>query len=1732
MAITRIKNNQITDATITNVKILSQTLTGDLMNPNLTFNSNLVLNGNLTVTGNVTAVQSTTTQITDPLLTLGLGNSGTSYDLGLVLIRGSGGNRFIGFKENEGAFVFINTTEDGLTTGNIATTAYSNVIFGNATTLGSSTFGGITLSGNTISAAGILTVRSDTGTVTIPNATIISSTLSVSGITTVDSLKSNAGIIATTGSFSSNLTASALTVNTSAVVGTTLQAVAGIQNTAIGNVTASSGAFTTLDATGAITGATTLTTTGTATLNAINVNNAATIGTTLVTGGTATVNALVSNGSIQGTTLNGSGNATVNALTVNNTATIGGTLGVTGNTTVGNLTTSGNINAEYFFGNGSLLTGVAATSSSTAVTVTGNAQPNITSVGVLSSLTSSGNITANGLTINNSATVGTTLGVTGNINGSGITLTGSLVATGSGDFDGGLQSTPIGNAAPSTALFTTVGASSNATVAALTVNGTATFGSTMGVTGTLTGAAAQFTTINGSGTATLNALNVNNAVTAGTTLTVGGTATVNALVSNTTFTAASGTILGNLLVEGNLAVLGNLSYINVDSFTVEDPIIQLNTGPNGAPLSVDNNFDSGVSTNYYDTADRKTFFGRKDSSGFFEYFSNVDSETGNVVTGTYGTIKSGNLQLVSAATVGTTMVVGGNATVAALSVNGSAVVGTTLQAVAGVQATPIGNVTASTGAFTTLNATGAITGATTLTTTGTATLNALAVNNAATIGTTLVTGGTATVNALISNGAIQGTTLSGSGNATVAALTVNASAVIGTTLQVVAGVQATPIGNVTASTGNFTTVGATGTATVNALVSNGAVSGTTAQFTTVNGSGNATVAALTVNASAVVGTTLQAVAGVQATPIGNVTASTGAFTTLDATGAITGATTITTTGTATLNALTVNNAGTVGTTLTVGGTATVNALVSNGAIQGTTLSGSGNATVNALTVNASAVVGTTLQAAGGVQATPIGNVTASTGAFTTLTSSGLTTFTNTTDSTGPTSGAVVITGGLAVGKDLNVTTEANIGNVTINNLTISSNTTNQGLNINPNGTGVTTINSGLNTSRTVINGTAANTLVVSGTQVGVNTSSFIGGATFQVNALDSILLPVGTIGDRPGSPVAGMFRFSTTAGSIEYYTGSAWEAPSGDFTVVVANSQTGNGSATVFTLPIANASTAGTIVSINGVVQQPTTAYSITDANVTFTEAPASTDVIDFRVFTTTAQVVEVTDIAGTTGIFFDLPAANSKITTIKTFGTESFSIQANSTARFTGNAEPSANITYSLGSTTNRWKDLWLSGSTIYLGNIQIQNTTGNTVSFVTSTGAPAALNVDISDPSGIQSTPIGNATASTGNFTTLAATSMTVDGGDPSFGNVVITNQASVYAHAQGGNPTALMQVRGNDGVAGLGMRASTSLTSLIYSNAAILVNIGATIRDKNTPTGGTTIANISSTGLAVTGNINASGVTITGSLVASGPGDFDGGLQSTPIGNVAPSTALFTTIGSSGNTTVSALTVNNTATFGSTVGITGNVNGSSITLTGSLVATGPGDFDGGLQSTPIGNATASTGSFTTLVATGALTVNSLNGVTAIVNGGTSGTGNIGATGATFNTVFAKATTAQYADLAENYSGDAVYEPGTVVHFGGSQEVTLCDEDMCRRVAGVVSTNPAYLMNSHLQGIATAVALQGRVPCKVRGTVRLGDMMVSAGNGFARAEADPVLGSVIGKALADFDGIEGVIEVVVGRV
>jgi hypothetical protein len=168
------------------------------------------------------------------------------------------------------------------------------------------------------------------------------------------------------------------------------------------------------------------------------------------------------------------------------------------------------------------------------------------------------------------------------------------------------------------------------------------------------------------------------------------------------------------------------------------------------------------------------------------------------------------------------------------------------------------------------------------------------------------------------------------------------------------------------------------------------------------------------------------------------------------------------------------------------------------------------------------------------------------------------------------------------------------------------------------------------------------------------------------------------------------------------------------------------------------------------------------------------------------------------------------------------------------------------------------------------------------------------------------------------------------------------------------------------------------------------------------------------------------------------------------------------------------------------------------------------------------------------GQLTINANNSPTAIANGGTNGAGNIGASGATFNTVFAKASQAQYADLAEVYTSDQQYPAGTVVVFDGEAEVTQSRASHDTRIAGVVSTNPAYLMNSTETGVP--VALQGRVPCRVLGPVSQGDRVVSSHIAGVAQALDPLQyqpGCIIGKALQAIDSTDiSTIEVVVGRV
>lgn len=162
------------------------------------------------------------------------------------------------------------------------------------------------------------------------------------------------------------------------------------------------------------------------------------------------------------------------------------------------------------------------------------------------------------------------------------------------------------------------------------------------------------------------------------------------------------------------------------------------------------------------------------------------------------------------------------------------------------------------------------------------------------------------------------------------------------------------------------------------------------------------------------------------------------------------------------------------------------------------------------------------------------------------------------------------------------------------------------------------------------------------------------------------------------------------------------------------------------------------------------------------------------------------------------------------------------------------------------------------------------------------------------------------------------------------------------------------------------------------------------------------------------------------------------------------------------------------------------------------------------------------------GNITVNS------ILNGGVDGAGNIGNATNGFNTIFARATSALYADVAERFATDVEMLPGTVVELGGANEITCAVQELSDKVFGVISTQAAYLMNSGAGTDAThpPIAMTGRVPVRVVGVVNKGDRLVSAGNGLARSAqaGEATWSNTIGRALTNkLDTNTGTVEAIV---
>jgi hypothetical protein len=486
------------------------------------------------------------------------------------------------------------------------------------------------------------------------------------------------------------------------------------------------------------------------------------------------------------------------------------------------------------------------------------------------------------------------------------------------------------------------------------------------------------------------------------------------------------------------------------------------------------------------------------------------------------------------------------------------------------------------------------------------------------------------------------------------------------------------------------------------------------------------------------------------------------------------------------------------------------------------------------------------------------------------------------------------------------------------------------------------------------------------------------------------------------------------------------------------------------------------------------------------------------------------------------------------------------------GNLLPSANVTYDLGSATQAWRDLYLSGNSIKLGS-------------ATLTASGTGLSMGTGNVTGGNLTTTGiTSTASLTASTTISAT------GNITGGNINTGGLVSATGNITGGNLITAGLITATGNVTG----------NYILGNGALLTGVITSVANINFGTSNVTVlssgGNISvgvggtpnvvvwaTTGQYTTGLISATGnIQTSGQFIGSGAGltSIPGANVTGTVPNAANATnATNATSATTAGTVTTAAQPNITSvgtltSLSSSGNITGaNINGNGSGLSSITGANVTGTVANATFAVSAGSATSATtaGTVTSaaqpnITSVGTLSALSVSGnitggnlitaglvsLSSITKTGTNGVGNIGAAGSAFDTVFARATSALYADLAEKFLADQPYQPGTVLIFGGNKEVTISTTDADHRVAGVVSTDPSYLMNSGLTGdYAVKLALQGRVPCKVFGPVEKGDLLVSAADGHARAVKSASAGTIIGKSLQNFSGATGTIEIVVGR-
>ena len=496
-------------------------------------------------------------------------------------------------------------------------------------------------------------------------------------------------------------------------------------------------------------------------------------------------------------------------------------------------------------------------------------------------------------------------------------------------------------------------------------------------------------------------------------------------------------------------------------------------------------------------------------------------------------------------------------------------------------------------------------------------------------------------------------------------------------------------------------------------------------------------------------------------------------------------------------------------------------------------------------------------------------------------------------------------------------------------------------------------------------------------------------------------------------------------------------------------------------------------------------------------------------------------------------------VTTLQSTGTF-YPLFVNATS---GNLAQGANANLSFNAATGALSATLLTGTLTTAAQPNITST--GTLTSLTVTGNVSAGNLvgpHANGNSNIAITQNANITFTSNSNSTMiiSDTGANITGTANVSGNANVGNLGTSTAIITTGNITTINSGLMKNGNSNVTITANANITFTAKSNSTMVISdTGANITGTANVSGNANVGNLGTTGQIISSiatgtapftvtsttrvanlNVDQANIANYANVVTQIAGTFYPTMVS------ANTTANYQ-LGSNANLSFSVATGTLSATLfsGNGSSLTA-INGSNVTGTvaNATYATSSGT-SGTVTTAAQPNITSVSTSFTNLTFANAQTISG-NNMTLTTGANT----NAGTITGNWSLSTGSKLQATYADLAEYYEADKPYEPGTVVEFGGEKEVTIA-EDVTTRVAGVVSTNPAYVMNSTCKGEhIVALALQGRVPVKARGTIRKGDMLVSGGEGYARPMIHPYIGSVIGKSLENFEG-EGVIEVAVGR-